>query len=170
MNRALRKACALATAAALSATAAQGAGRYVWDVGGENATGYRAPYGTTKPLDEELLVPVNIWGEVRDPGYYDVPDGTDIARLISYAGGPTEFASLKSVKLTRPESGGADAVNIDYYLETGDVASVPVLQPGDTVYVSRNKKYAWREFIKVVSELAVIAGTVLLYIKVAEGD
>jgi hypothetical protein len=170
LNTTWRKACALATAAALSATAASGAGVYSWSGGEEDATGYRTPYGTTKPLDEELLVPVNIWGEVRAPGYYDVPDGTDVARLISYAGGPTEFASLKGVKLTRPASGREDAVNIDYYLDTGDVAGVPVLQPGDTVYVPRNTKYAWREFIKVVSELAVIAGTVILYIKVAEGD
>ena len=121
------------------------------------------------PLDEELLVPVSVWGEVTRPGYYNVPDGSDVARLLSYAGGPTEFANLSRVKLTRPD-GGASAVDIKQYIDTGDVVAVPVLKPGDTVYVYRNEKYAWREFVKVMSELAVVAGTVLLYIEVAKGD
>jgi len=163
------KAAAAFTAVSLLAATARGAGAYVWNEV-EEGVRYRVPYRTTKPLDEELLVPVSIWGEVKAPGYYNVPDGTDVARLISYAGGPTEFANLTEVKLTRPGAGAADAINVKDYLDTGDVGKITVLQPGDTVYVRRNKLYAWREFIRVVSELAVIAGTVLLYIEVAGRD
>jgi protein involved in polysaccharide export with SLBB domain len=90
--------------------------------------------------------------------------------LISYAGGPTEYADLGRVKVTRPGGGVPARVDIRRYLDTGDEAGVPALQPGDTVYVPRNTKYAWREFVGVVSELAVIAGTVLLYIEVAGRD
>lgn len=163
------KAAAAFTAVLLLAATARGASAYVWNEV-EEGVRYREPYRTTRPLDEELLVPVSIWGEVRAPGYYNVPDGTDVARLISYAGGPTEFANLTEVKLTRPGAGAADAINVKDYLDTGDVGKITVLQPGDTLYVRRNKRYAWRAFIRVVSELAVIAGTVLLYIEVASRD
>ncbi len=161
-----RSKAAVVIVAVLAATAvAQAAGVYLWEeppAAGEN----RRPYGTTKPADEELLVPVSIWGEVEKPGLYNVPDGTDLTQLISYAGGPTEYANLTKVKLTRPGAGDANAVNVNRYLDSGDAALVPALQPGDTVYVRKNKRYAWRTFIEVVSEFAVIAGTVLLYIEV----
>jgi hypothetical protein len=161
--------CVLVAATVLGSSAALGSDSYVW-TSVEGESNYRASYGSTMPLDEELLVPVSIWGEVRTPGYYNVPDGSDVTRLISYAGGPTEFANLGTVRLTRPGAGGDDAVDVDAYLDTGDVAKSPVLQPGDTVYVRRNKKYTWREFVKIVSELAVIAGTVLLYVEVTGGE
>ena len=160
-----RRITIIAAVLSWSAFVAQAAGVYRWEeppAAAEN----RQLYGTTKPADEELLVPVSIWGEVEKPGFYNVPDRTDLAQLISYAGGPTEYANLSKVKLTRPGAGAANAVNVNRYLESGDGTAVPVLQPGDTVYVHKNKRYAWRTFIQVVSELAVIAGTALLYIEV----
>lgn len=44
---------------------------------------------------------VHIWGEVKNPGEYKVPDGTDVLGIISKAGGPTDFSRLSKVKLTR---------------------------------------------------------------------
>lgn len=128
----------------------------------------RLDYGTTRPGDEELLVPVSVWGEVQRPGAYNVPDGTNLVGLLSYAGGPTVYANLGQVKLTRP--GGAPAVvSVETYLVTGATASVPVLQPGDTVYVSRNARYGWKSVVEVFSQLAIVAGTVLLYVEVTRG-
>ncbi len=153
---------------------AYGAEGYSWRVTDSEAGAPINPvspgYGTTRPLEEELLVSVSIWGEVDKPGIYDVPDGTNVAELISYAGGPTEFANLSRVKLTRPEEGNAARVDIKSYLARGDVNALPQLRPGDTVYVHRNAKYAWTAVIEVVSQLAVVAGTVLLYIEVANKE
>jgi hypothetical protein len=171
LNAVKRGICVLTATTIFGVSVAAGSDSYVWtSAGAEADPGYRASYGSTRPLDEELLVPVSIWGEVRNPGYYSIPDGSDVTRLISYAGGPTEFANLGTVRLTRPGAGGDEAVDVDAYLDTGDVARLPVLQPGDTIYVRRNKKYAWREFVKIMSELAVIAGTVILYVEVAGGE
>ncbi|MBM4162658.1 MAG: hypothetical protein FJ217_16365 [Ignavibacteria bacterium] len=44
---------------------------------------------------------VNIWGFVQKPGRYEVPSSTDLIQLISYAGGPVQYAKLDEVKLTR---------------------------------------------------------------------
>ena len=55
-----------------------------------------------RPSFAQLKVVVHIWGEVRSPGEYTVPAGTNILELISKAGGPTEYANMGKVKLTHP--------------------------------------------------------------------
>ncbi len=50
---------------------------------------------------DELLIKVNVWGFVQNPGQYMVPNGTDLISLISFAGGPREQAKLNKVKLIR---------------------------------------------------------------------
>ena len=168
---------AVVSCALLMATAVFGEG-YTWgsattagDEGGETDSALPTTgYGTTRPLEEQLLVPVNVWGEVEKPGLYQVPDGTNVVELLSYAGGPTEFANLSHVKVTRGAGGKGQPVDVSAYLAYGDAGTLPRLQPGDTVYVHRNAKYSWRSFIEVVSQLAVIAGTVILYVSVANGE
>lgn len=51
--------------------------------------------------EQQLQIIVHIWGEVNKPGDYLVPDGTNVLELISQAGGPTEYANLSHVQLTR---------------------------------------------------------------------
>ena len=51
--------------------------------------------------EEKLEMNVHIWGEVRSPGEYRVPDNTNVLELISKAGGTTEFSNLSEVILTR---------------------------------------------------------------------
>ena len=47
--------------------------------------------------NDEILVPVNIWGFVRLPGQYFVPNNTDLISLLSFAGGPTEDAKISNI-------------------------------------------------------------------------
>ena len=49
----------------------------------------------------QLKIQVQIWGHVRNPGLYIVPDNIDLLSLVSLAGGPTESARLGDVKLVR---------------------------------------------------------------------
>ncbi len=119
---------------------------------------------------EPLMVSVNIWGQVVSPGKYKVPDGTDVVSLISYAGGPTEFASLGNVRLSRllPSGGENIKVQVEEYLDEPAPGVVPVLKPGDTVYVPKNKKYAWKAFVEMAAQIAIITSTVLLIYTVVE--
>ena len=61
----------------------------------------------TKPGDyflgdeEKLEMVVHIWGEVKEPGEFRVSYETNVVELISKAGGPTEFANLSKIRLTR---------------------------------------------------------------------
>jgi hypothetical protein len=49
----------------------------------------------------ELTMQVNLWGFVKNPGRYEVPSSTDLVQLISFAGGPTDYAKMYEVKITR---------------------------------------------------------------------
>jgi hypothetical protein len=121
---------------------------------------------------ELLMVSVNIWGQVEKPGKYKVPDGTDVVSLISYAGGPNEYASLGNVKLSRPSPGGGEYVDVDVnrYMENPETGTVPILKPGDTVYVPKNSKYTWKTVVETVAQIAVITSTTILIYSTVAGD
>ncbi len=58
--------------------------------------------------ESELEMVVHIWGEVIKPGEYRVPYDTNVLELISKAGGPTKYANLTKIQLTRE----AEAMNM----------------------------------------------------------
>jgi protein involved in polysaccharide export with SLBB domain len=133
--------------------------------------------------DEKLLISVHIWGEVRQPGEYLVPDDTDILELISKAGGPTEYANLSNVKITRGLTRITDVkrtsrkrvnsfdkelllnkytkqvIKIDLKSlldKEKDYETLPILQPGDVVRITRNTWFKWQTVIRVISQVAIL--------------
>ncbi len=56
---------------------------------------------------------VYVSGEVRNPGGYSVATGLTVMSVCTLAGGFTDFASLKSVKLIRTENGRTRTIDID---------------------------------------------------------
>lgn len=110
-------------------------------------------------MEDKLEILVNVWGEVSNPGSYRVADDTDLVKLISLAGGPTDYANLKKVKITRPNATGEMLIKVNLldYLEGPSRGNTIGLLPGDTVRVPRNAKHTWRSAIQVLSDVAVIA-------------
>ncbi|MDO9576509.1 MAG: hypothetical protein Q7J16_01355, partial [Candidatus Cloacimonadales bacterium] len=83
---------------------------------------------------------------------------TDLLTLISSAGGPTENANLKKVRIIRA-SGGEEKiifVNLNEFIENGDEELIPVLQPGDTVIIAGSTYYAFTKAVAWISQIAVI--------------
>jgi len=107
---------------------------------------------------EQLKIRTYIWGQVRNPGLYIVPDNTDLLTLMSSAGGPTENAKLSKVSIIRSTMEGEEVIRIDLkeYLETGKSELIPILKPGDTVIVSGSTYYAFTKAVNWLSEIAVI--------------
>ena len=75
--------------------------------------------------EDELTIPVKVWGEVVRPGIYDVPIGYDMLGILSTAGGPVNTAKLTNVKVIRGHRLSKDDpivvyVDLDKYIETGD--------------------------------------------------
>jgi len=135
--------------------------------------------------EKNLEIIVHIWGEIRQPGEKRVPDGTNILELISKAGGPTEFSNLSKVlffsnqnpnlspeeksyfsdsqdkfilkDLEELRKTGKVAIDINKYLKNAKAQYLPRLLPGDVVYVKRNVWHKWQSFIRVASQIAIIA-------------
>ena len=167
----------------------QGAARALWIL----AVGCMAP-GSARAQEHEdyivregqrLMIVVHILGEVKKPGEYTVEDRTTVMELLSKAGGPTEFADLGAVTLTRVEppsgytlagtDGGAERthvvrVDLDRYLEGKSTAPPPVLQPGDIVDVRPNGWFQWRRVSGIARDVSVVASAYFLYLRAAHNN
>ena len=120
-----------------------------------------AYYYISKP--GEITISVNLWGQVRNPGRYEVPISTDLVQLISYAGGPLAKADLGSVRVAR-EVRREDAirtveftVNLDRLDRLDEKART--LEPGDTVVIEA-VSFSWADAFNVVTTAAIITAAV----------
>lgn len=108
----------------------------------------------------ELLIRVNIWGRVRNPGQYFVPATTDLITLISIAGGPDTRSRLSDIHVVRDsetEESEVIEVNVRKYLKTGDKRLIPDLKPEDTVVIHGSAWQLVADVVSVVSQLSVVA-------------
>ncbi len=121
-----------------------------------NASAYS--YEGSRTDAAKLKINTYIWGQVRNPGLYIVPDDTDLLTLLSLAGGPSEDAKLTKVRIIRPTEDGERViwVNIKKYLETGNEKMIPVLKPGDTVVVSGTVYYAFSKMADFLYKVVIV--------------
>lgn len=112
---------------------------------------------------------VNIWGYVRFPGKYYVPEQSRIIDLISYAGGPTPDAFLDDIRLYR--QGFDDKTefakfNFDDLMHgknpSTNLETIPKLKPGDILIVPGRPKLYFRDYTTIITSL--ISATVSLII------
>lgn len=118
----------------------------------------------------ELLIRVNIWGRVKQPGQYFVPATTDLITLISVAGGPVDRSRLTDVRVVRTgENGEAEVFTVDIkkFLKTGDKRIIPDLQPEDTVVIHGSIWQVVADVVQVIGQLATV-GLVYFYFFVRE--
>lgn len=90
--------------------------------------------------EAEYTIPIKVWGEVVNPGIYNVPIGYDLLGILSFAGGPINSAKLTNVKVIRGHRLTKDEsivvyVDLDKYIETGDESLIPEIRAGDTIMV-----------------------------------
>ena len=87
-------------------------------------------------ISEKSRGRVYVVGNVRGPGPQEIPaDETyTVSKAIIRAGGFTDFANEKKVKLTR-KNGEAYVINLRDVIEKGRTESDVVLQPDDQIFV-----------------------------------
>ncbi|MBM3236859.1 hypothetical protein FJZ31_11265 [Candidatus Poribacteria bacterium] len=84
--------------------------------------------------------PVHIIGQVKAPTYYKVIDNTTLQELITSAGGTTELADLKHIRLFRTdEEGKIQEMEIDFslFVKQNDLSANPTLEENDVVFIPR---------------------------------
>ncbi|MBN2028792.1 hypothetical protein JW824_00970 [bacterium] len=115
--------------------------------------------------ENDLLIPINIWGFVEKPGQYLVPMNTDLISLLSFAGGPREGAKITNIRIVSSDPSlmnKIQEINVKKFLETGDPKLIPILRPRDTIVVKGTTFNWFREFISFISSLSFI-GTFAYY-------
>ncbi|WP_440906382.1 polysaccharide biosynthesis/export family protein (plasmid) [Catenovulum sp. SX2] len=104
---------------------------------------------------------VRLMGAVKKTGRYDFDDSMTLLDLLAEAGGPTDNAMIDRIVVVN--NGGcckeqARVFDFEAYVKNPDATKIPVLRPGDTVYVPGQDENTWRNtFRDIVDILAVVA-------------
>lgn len=97
---------------------------------------------------------ITILGAVTRQENYPLTNEVTLLEALSMAGGVTVESDLRAVKILR---GGLNSqpieVDLTYYVERGNIESIPIIRPGDTIYVPRDEN--------IIRELSVFMRDVI---------
>ena len=116
-------------------------------------------YSLPAIISDDILMPVNVLGEVRNPGLHMVPWNSDLRDALSAAGGPTSSADLSKVKIILL------GIDIEYNLSdylSGNGAPLPGMEPDATVYISTSGYEWWKDVVDFSYKILVMANVILL--------
>jgi polysaccharide export outer membrane protein len=92
---------------------------------------------------------VQVLGEVRESGYYQLKAGARLSDVLALAGGPTTTADLSGVTVTRYvlDASGTERtevmhIDVNKFLTAGDAQSNPIIESGDLVFVPPSGRVA----------------------------
>lgn len=119
---------------------------------------------------------VNIWGYVKFPGKYYVPEQSTIYDLISYAGGPSPDAYFDDIRLLRNSelNDTLQTINIEKLLEKksskkNEIIKNPQLKAGDIVLLPGEPKLYFRDYVSLaLSITSTLISLAILILNIAK--
>lgn len=97
---------------------------------------------------------ITILGAVTRQENFPLTNEVTLVEALSMAGGVTAESDLRSVKILRGGLNGQPIeVDLTYYVEHGSIEAIPIVRPGDTIYVPRTDN--------VIRELSVFMRDVI---------
>jgi polysaccharide export outer membrane protein len=117
-------------------------------------------YYTDIFVDINFYYRINIFGEVKAPGYYYIKSDDNLINLLAQAGGPTYRGNLGNIKILN--LGTEKQMNLEKILKSGTNLDLLKLRSGDVVIVARR-------FMPALQEWSVLftLGTLVLQIYIA---
>lgn len=114
-------------------------------------------------LDQSTAQTVRVLGAVGSPGRYRFEGDMSLLDLLAEAGGPTREALPKRIVVVNPNDGAdkAKTFNLVKYAKSGDPTLMPVVRPGDTVYVPDRSQSAWAKVQSGISGTSSIVAFAL---------
>jgi protein involved in polysaccharide export with SLBB domain len=94
----------------------------------------REPHVTVVMTERENLE-VSVLGQVQRPGTFQYAEKLTLVQAISEAGGLSELAHARRVKLTRQGPNGVGTYDVSFKAITEGRAPDILLQPGDIIFV-----------------------------------
>lgn len=117
-------------------------------------------YYTDIFVDINFYYRINIFGEVKNPGYYYIKSEDNLINLLAQAGGPTERGNLGNIKILN--LGSEKQMNLERILKSGTNLDLLELRSGDVVIVARRFMPAFQEW-----SVLFTLGTLVLQIYIA---
>jgi len=121
---------------------------------------------------QAVNIKVAVWGWVKYPGKYIIPEYSNVVDLLSYAGGPTDAAHLENLKLIRTNKDSTQTIidigSKDLMVKpvAGNLDKSPPLQPGDVLLVTGEPRLYFRDDLSTVVTIvsAVVSIATLAYL------
>jgi hypothetical protein len=124
---------------------------------------------------EAVNIKVSVWGFVKYPGKYVIPEYSSLSDLLSYAGGPTDDAHLDDLRLFRTKADSTqELIKFDYddLLWEDNLSKEiknPKLQAGDMVMVAGTQRLYTRDYVTLtVSVLSALISLSILILNIAK--
>jgi len=155
----------LLTAATWNTTSAQIEASF----GGRQSLSGTAYYYISKA--GEITMPVNLWGNVKNPGRYEVPISTDLVELLSFAGGPSSKATMDAVRIIRTVRRDNLMRKVEFEVNLDEMQMLDEkaldLEPGDTVIIEGGDM-DFRDYAIIVSTVAAVTAAVASIVRVTQ--
>jgi protein involved in polysaccharide export with SLBB domain len=111
-----------------------------------------------------LTATVKVLGNVQKPGSFDVAFRMSLLDVIALAGGTTNQADLRRVKVISfggQNVGETKVINVEALLQASSVKNISVVAPGDVVYVPQRKNHLGK-VVSVLRDLSIFASLYIL--------
>ncbi len=106
---------------------------------------------------------ISVLGSVGRPDNYAISEERNLFQVLSQAGGTTDQADLRSIKIyKRGEVSAPIEVDLITYLKNENVQAMANVQPGDIVYVPRQENVI-RELSAFLRDVVVLFGIFRLF-------
>lgn len=115
---------------------------------------------------EAVNIKVSVWGFVKYPGRYIIPEYTSVIDLLSYVGGPTDDSNLDELRLYRlDENKREQMLPFDFndlmwedQLDS-KYKKVPSLKPSDILVVPGETRMYFTDWLSIVFSVVSVLNT-----------
>lgn len=124
---------------------------------------------------EGLNIKVSVWGFVRYPGQYMVPDYSSVMDLLSYAGGPSDDADLEDIRVYRVKSEEQELIKFNYNdllweKEVKNISPKGDLLAGDVLILPGEPRLYFRDYMSItLSVVSTLISLSILILNIAKG-
>ena len=111
----------------------------------------------TISISSPLVQKVAVLGAVTRQDNYPVTSEVPLVEVLSTAGGTTTDSDLSHVRILRFDSNQPIEVDVERFIETGNVEFLPKVRPGDTVFVPKKENFV-RSFSDFLRDVVILFG------------
>lgn len=140
-------------------------------IGAENNQARTSQGGLFNYSDPQAVnISVNVWGFVKFPGRYIVPNYFTARDLLSLAGGPDANAHLDDIRIYRKKinENESELIRFDYndLLWSNNIEKIveaPLIEPGDILIIPGSPRFYFRDYLSIgLQFLSIISSVVSL--------